>query len=123
MQGVWTSPPTLILNADSAGCLELRERLHDWTGRIITYAIAGMSQHDVADFMAYDVRLEGETSFRVRSQERCTEAFPAERVIHQQLPRMYNVQNALAALTAAHVIGLDAEMIIRTLDNFSVIGR
>ena len=123
MQGDWPFPPTLILNADSAGCLELRERLHDWTGLIITYAIAGMSQHDVADFMAYDVRLEGETSFRVRSQERGSKAFPAERVIHLQLPGMYNVQNALAALTAAHVIGLDAEVIIRTLDNFSGIGR
>jgi len=73
--------------------------------------------------MAYDVRLEGETSFRVRSPERGSKAFPAERVIHLQLPGMYNVQNALAALTAAHVIGLDAEVIIRTLDNFSGIGR
>ena len=39
MQSEWPIQPTLILNADSPGCLELRERLSDWTGRILMYAV------------------------------------------------------------------------------------
>src|SRR5437588_7125254 len=30
MSGNWSLAPTLILNADSPGCLELRDRLSDW---------------------------------------------------------------------------------------------
>src|SRR5437868_6034324 len=60
MSGIWALPPTLILNADSPGCLELRNRLGDWPGRIVTYAIEAN-----ASFQAYDVKLDGETSFRV----------------------------------------------------------
>ena len=127
MLGDWPVPPTLALNADSPGCLELHERLDDWTGRTLTYAVEGLSQAEVAktlpDYIAYDVKLEGETSFRVRSQERGEKAFPTNRVIHLQLPGVHNIQNALAALTAARIIGIDDEVIISTLENFGGIGR
>jgi UDP-N-acetylmuramate--alanine ligase len=129
MHGDWPFPPMLILNVDSAGCLELRERLGNWKGRIITYAVAGLSHKDVtnmpslADYIAYDVKLEGETSFRVRSQEIDGKMFPTDRVIHLQLPGVHNVQNALAALTAAHTIGVNIDVITRTLENFGGIGR
>jgi len=136
MHGDWPFPPALILNLDSAGCLELRERLGDWKGRIITYAVAGLSHKDVtkvgnalsladtqADYIAYDVKLEGETSFRVRAQEIDGKPFPTERVIHLQLPGVHNVQNALAAFAAAHTIGVDVDVIARTLENFGGIGR
>ncbi len=72
-------------------------------------------------FAAFDVRLEGETSFRVRSQ--WGNGFPAERRIHLQLPGLHNVQNALAALTAATVAGIDVETIIQTLEGFGGISR
>jgi UDP-N-acetylmuramate--alanine ligase len=133
MHSDWPFPPTLILNVDSAGCLELRERLGNWKGRIITYAVAGLSQKDVtttlsladtqADYIAYDVKLEGETSFRVRSQEINGKTFPTDRIIHLELPGVHNVQNALAALTAAHTIGVDVDVITRTLEKFGGIGR
>jgi UDP-N-acetylmuramate--alanine ligase len=133
MHSDWPFPPTLILNVDSAGCLELRERLGNWKGRIITYAVAGLSQKDVtttlsladtqADYIAYDVKLEGETSFRVRSQEINGKTFPTDRIIHLELPGVHNVQNALAALTAAHTIGVDVDVITRTLGKFGGIGR
>jgi UDP-N-acetylmuramate--alanine ligase len=136
MHGDWPFPPTLVLNADSPGCLELRERLSDWTGRIITYAVEGLSHKDMTkvgdmpskasalpDYMAYDVKLEGETSFRVRSQEHGGTAFQMDRVIHLQLPGVHNIQNALAALTAAHAIGVDIDVITATLENFGGIRR
>ncbi len=136
MHSNWPFPPTLVLNADSPGCLELRERLGDWTGRTLMYAVAGLSYAEVTktgnmpsnaktlpDYIAYDVKLEGETSFRVRSQGRGGKEVPTDRVIHLQLPGVHNIQNALAALTAAYVMGIDDEVIISTLENFGGIGR
>ena len=136
MQGDWPLPPTLILNADSAGCLELYERVADWPGRAVTYSVEGLSQlggktgvtkmtrvvsKSQGGYQAYDVKLDGETSFRVRSQHDA--AFPTDRVIRLQLPGIYNVQNALAAIAAARALGIDVDVIVRTLEDFSSIGR
>ncbi|HEY6406328.1 MAG TPA: Mur ligase domain-containing protein, partial [Ktedonobacteraceae bacterium] len=74
-----------------------------------------------ATFEAYDVKLEGETSFQVRSL--WGEAFPTDARIHLQLPGLHNVQNALAALSAASVLGIDAATIVNTLESFSGIRR
>jgi UDP-N-acetylmuramate--alanine ligase len=114
-QGEWPFPPTLVVNVDSAGCLELLERIADWPGRVITYAIEGQ-----ADFVACDLKLDGETSFRVRASDG---SFAEDSVIHLQLPGEHNIQNALAALTAARAIKLDANVIVRTLEDFGGIGR
>ncbi len=125
MSEQWPLPPTLILNADSAGCVELLQRLGDWPGQVITYAVEGFSaaltRSDAETFAAFDVQLEGETSFRVRSQ--WGNGFPVERRIHLQLPGLHNVQNALAALTAATVAGIDVETIIQSLEGFGGISR
>ncbi len=123
MQGDWSLPPTLVLNADSAGCLELRERLGDWPGRIVTYAVEGIGtgRNVQADFEAYDLRLEGETSFRVRARGEA--AFPAERVFRVQLPGLLSIQNALAALTAAYSVGAPGAAIEKTLASFGGIKR
>jgi UDP-N-acetylmuramate--alanine ligase len=147
MSGKWTLPPTLILNTDSPGCLELRDRLSDWPGHIVTYSIEGISipqnSRDAAStenkqttFQAYDLNLEGETSFRVRTQGtqetqgiegtggiQDGNGFPADMVIHLQLPGVHNVQNALAALTAASLVGVDAQTVKKTLEGFSGIRR
>ena len=140
-------PPTLVFNADSPGCLELRDRLSDWPGRIVTYSIedisllqnsrdAASTENKQATFQAYDLNLEGETSFRVRMQGtegmagtqgvegiQAGNGFPADMVIHLQLPGVHNVQNALAALTAASLLGVDAQTIKKTLEGFSGIRR
>lgn len=115
MQGAWPFPPTLVVNIDSPGCRELLERITDWPGRIMTYALEAS-----ADFMAYDLKLDGETSFRVRSAD---DSFAEHIAIHLQLPGAHNIQNALAALTAARAIDLDANVIGRTLEDFGGIGR
>jgi UDP-N-acetylmuramate--alanine ligase len=123
----WPFSPTLVLNADSPGCLELRERLGEWPGSILTYAVEGLLEAGVANtrpaYLAYDVQIEGETSFRIRSQEHKEKAFPTDRVIHLKLPGVHNIQNAMGALTAARVVGIDDEVIISTLENFGGIGR
>src|SRR5262249_2001270 len=131
MQGDWPLPPTLILNADSPGCLELFERISDWPGRVLTYSVEGISSSlnvgtensawGVPTYQAYEVKLNGETSFRVRSSQ--DEAFPSDKAIHLQLPGIYNVQNALAALTAARAVGIDPTVIVRTLEGFGGIRR
>ncbi|GCE14402.1 UDP-N-acetylmuramate--L-alanine ligase [Tengunoibacter tsumagoiensis] len=113
----WPLPPTLILNAGSAGCLDLQARLHDWPGRILTYALEGHSVFgEPATFEATDIRLDGETSFRVKSQTGAN--FPEELTIQLQVPGAYNIENALAALTAAHCIGIAAETIVQALESF-----
>ena len=136
LQGEWPIQPTLILNADSPGCLELRDRLNNWTGRILMYAVeehantemtkAGSLPADVRrliDYTAYDIELAGKTSFRVRSQGTEVNIFPADTTIHLRLPGIYNIQNALAALVAARCIGIHDDAIIHTLEDFGGIGR
>ena len=132
MHGNWPLQPTLIVNSDSPGCLELCERLGNWSGKIVTYAVEGLALpkkdinvaytlHKDMSFRAYDVKLDGETSFRVHSEPDGT--FLADRVVHLQLPGVHNIQNALAALTAAHAVGIDADTIVKTLEGFGGIRR
>src|SRR5258708_21350001 len=134
--GDWPVLPTLILNADSPGCLDLRQRLSDWPGKIIAYSINGLvpavdavtysdrllsNERIVPTFVAYDVKLDGETSFYLRTVG--TEAFSTGRKIQLKLPGMHNVQNALAALTAASIVGVDPDTIVGTLEGFGGIKR
>ncbi|MBV9020117.1 MAG: UDP-N-acetylmuramate--L-alanine ligase, partial [Ktedonobacteraceae bacterium] len=128
MQHDWPLPPTLVLNADSPGCLHLLRRLHDWRGRIIFYrvenalfndTISRATNTDNATFEAYDVQLDGETSFRVRVNGQPL----VEHAIRLQLPGMHNIQNALVALATAYTVGASVETIVRTLEQFSGIRR
>jgi len=73
------------------------------------------------------VKLEGETSFRVRGRSTQGSWEPetnrGDTRIRLRLPGAHNVQNALAALTAASVLGIDADTIVKTLEGFSGIRR
>lgn len=119
--GNWDLPPTLILNADSPGCLDLRNRLQDWPGRIVTYSLAGESvMPEPANVEAFALKLDGETSFRVRTRINAEDSsFSEDLEIHLQLPGAYNIQNALAALTAARAVGVDPNTIVRSLEGFT----
>jgi UDP-N-acetylmuramate--alanine ligase len=118
LQGDWPLPPTVILNADSAGCWDLRERLHGWPGQILTYSAGHSARPAVpADLEAYDIKLVGETSFRVKA--RSGAPFPAELRLQLSLPGLYNVENALAALSVAHLLGVDATSIVHSLEGFA----
>ena len=119
--GNWDLPMTLVLNADSPGCLDLRNRLHDWPGRIVTYSLAGESiMPEPVNVEAFALKLDGETSFHVRVRGVPEDAdFPEDLEIRLQLPGAYNIQNALAALTAAHAVGVDPDTIVRSLESFT----
>ena len=139
MQGQWKLPPTLIVNRDSAGCMDLLARLKDWSGRVLTYSVEGMQavempmesalqpnmaeasvvveqpvQTEGATFEAYDVRRDGETSFRVRVQGEDL----IDRAINLRLPGIHNIQNALAALAAARTLDADVATIVKTVEEF-----
>jgi len=128
LTGDWPLEPTIVVNADSQGCRDLCERLVDWPGRTVFYSIAG--EKNLADwelprksllFEAYDIELEGQTSFRVRvrnAEAHGVAAFPEERIT-LQLPGLHYVQNALAALSAAYLLGIDAASLARTLAGFT----
>jgi UDP-N-acetylmuramate--alanine ligase len=117
MEGNWPFPPTVLLSADYPGCLDLRNRIQDWPGRILTYSVNGASllKEPVA-FEALDVKLDGETSFRVRV--RAGAVFPEDRVLRLQLPGVHNIENALSALAAARLVGVGVESIVKTLESF-----
>jgi UDP-N-acetylmuramate--alanine ligase len=123
IQSDWTLPPTLILNSDNAGCLELLNRLGNWPGNIVTYSVEDGAKANTLTptFQAFDVRAKGETSFRVRTG--WAGGFPEEQRIALQLPGMHNIQNALAAIAAARIVGVEAERIVKTLEDFSGIRR
>lgn len=114
-QSNWPVPPTLIVNSDSRGCQDLLARLHDWTGRTVTYSVTGVR----ATFEAYDVRLDGETSFKVRSNG----VDLVEQPIHVQLPGAHNVENVLAALVAARTVGAELPTLVKTIEGFGGIRR
>ena len=116
LNGDWPLPPTLILNAGSAGCLELHARIADWPGRVITYAVEEAGREVEADYLACDLALSGQTSFKVRA----TDASSAleGREINLRLPGAHNVENALAALIAATQVGVAVEVAIKAVEGF-----
>ncbi len=119
LHGDWPIPATLVLNVDSPGCLKLRARLIDWPGSIITYSVGGSKQSSLSEhatFEAYAIQTDGETSFRVRTRE--DRALLDDRVFRLQLPGVHNIENALAALCVARMVGVDIETIARTLEGF-----
>ncbi len=148
MHSDWPLPPTLILNADSPGCLDLQQRLSDWPGQIVHYRIA-MNSADTSEtsatsetmlvekqssetptqaknhatYVAFDIRLDGETSFRVRTDQVGEASRTEEPTIHLQLPGIPNIQNSLAAFAAASMLGIDVQTIKHTLEGFSGIRR
>jgi UDP-N-acetylmuramate--alanine ligase len=113
----WPLPPTVVLNADSEGCLELWQRLRDWPGRVITYSIEGSCLlSEAANFEAYAINLDGATSFRVRT--RGVEPVAAEQIFHLRLPGEHNIENALSALAAARLLSIPVDVIARVLEGF-----
>jgi UDP-N-acetylmuramate--alanine ligase len=126
MQGSWSIPPTLVLNADSAGCLELYERLRDWPGRLVTYSVEGLHPADLPEMPAVEtysasaLQLDGRTSFRVSAR---VDTALNGREIALQLPGVHNIENALAALTVARLLDADPDTVVSTLESFGGIRR
>jgi UDP-N-acetylmuramate--alanine ligase len=106
--------PTLVLNADDPGCADVRARLGaDWPGEMRTF---GMEAAE-ADVRGTEVQVAGETSFRLwlhgRDLGRVTLCTPGA----------HNVANALAAVAAADVLGVPAEVVAPALAAFTGLRR
>ena len=114
-RGDFASPrPTLVLNADNPGCLDVRARLDaGWPGVVRTFGIEAAD----ADVRALEVCVAGETSFRLllRGQDLGRVAL--------RTPGVASVANALAATAAADVIGVPTEVIAPTLTAFAGLRR
>jgi UDP-N-acetylmuramate--alanine ligase len=114
--GDWPFPTTLILNAGSPGCHELRQRISDWPGRILTYAVEEFTRLLDADYVADSLQLDGQTSFKIRTRD--GQSGLEGRAVDLRLPGALNIENALAALVAATVIGIDASVAIEAIEGF-----
>lgn len=107
-------PPTLILNADNAGCRDLRARLGaDWPGEVRTFAL----DDPEADGRATDIVVAGETSFRLTLRGRDLGG------ITLRTPGEHNIANAVAAAVAAEALGVPTEVIAPTLTTFPGLRR
>lgn len=116
LAGDWPFEPTLILNAGSPGCLQLRQRLEDWPGRVLTYAVEETEARE-ADVVACDLQLVGQTCFRIRARDNAHRL--AGRSVSLRLPGAHNVENALAALVAATSIGIDTGVALAAVTTFA----
>ncbi len=129
IDGTWQSPPTLLLNWDSPGCHELRERMGSWPGDFILYALEGASgsESDEVDrsiaYLGSDVRLDGETSFAVSELTQADGERQSLGHFSLLLPGRYNVENALGAIAAARQLGVAPEIIRRSLAAFAGVNR
>ncbi len=123
LEGQWDLPPTLVLNWDSPGCHELRERMAAWPGAVVRYSLDGP-----AEYMGSAVRLDGETSFAVSELLASGDASHASETrdlgrFTLLLPGRFNVENALGAIAAARQLGVDPAVIRQSLANFGGINR
>ncbi len=105
--------PTLVLNADSPGCLDVREQLgQDWPGAVRTFGIT-----HAADVTATEIDPGGEGIFTL-----VMDGADLGRV-RLALPGTHNVANALAAAAAAEIIGVPREALAEGLTAFRGLKR
>ena len=98
---------------------EVRKILPEVSRPILTYGI----EHD-ADVKASNIQCDGmQCSFELSlPAENKSDKSPSMNVI-LNLPGKHNVLNALAAITVAHLLGVDSKAIQAGLKNFQGIGR
>ena len=118
-RGVDAAPPTLILNADSPGCLDVLGQLNQaspggkWPGQVRAFGVANIN----ADVRAEAIRDDSETSFDLRYLGE-----PLGRVT-LQMPGEHNIANALAAAAAAGVLGVAPKTMVPALSAFGGVRR
>ncbi len=106
-------PPTLVLNADSPGCLDVRAQLGDWPGTVYTFGI----ESDDTDVRA--THLVGGESTRFTLNAGRQELG----VVSLATPGTHNIYNALAAAAAADVIGVPRNVLVAALSEFRGLRR
>jgi UDP-N-acetylmuramate--alanine ligase len=102
--GLHAPAPTLVLNMDSPGCLDVQAQLGRWAGRARTFGIENLSA---------DVRAE--PSVKENGQFTLIIDNHALGDVHLTTPGAHNVYNALAAAAAADVLGVAHEVLAPAL--------
>src|SRR5262249_5466543 len=98
--------PTVVLNADSPGCLDVRRQLaDDWPVAVRTFGLTGRE----AQVTAAEVGPEGAGTFTLMM-----DGTPLGRV-QLAMPGAHNVYNALAAAAAADVLGVPRDRLAPAL--------
>jgi len=100
----------VVLCADSAPAMET---LDAWAGATLTYGFA-----ECADFRAVNVQAHGGSS----TFDVCRPG-DALRELTVSLPGLHNVQNALAAVALAHILGISDDVLRRALGRIASVGR
>ncbi|HLJ80195.1 MAG TPA: UDP-N-acetylmuramate--L-alanine ligase [Ktedonobacterales bacterium] len=106
-------PPTIVVNADSPGCLDALRQLGDWPGQVRTFSL----ERADADARATEIETGGDASF--------TLVLGGTEVgrVRLRVPGRHNVANALAAAAAADVIGVPRETMPAALGTFRGLSR
>ncbi|HLZ22597.1 MAG TPA: UDP-N-acetylmuramate--L-alanine ligase [Ktedonobacterales bacterium] len=106
-------PPTIVVNADSPGCLDTLRQLGDWPGHVRTFSLEKAD----ADARATEIRMDDESSF--------TLVMGGTEVgrVRLRVPGRHNIANALAAAAAADVIGVPRETMPGALATFRGLSR
>ncbi len=108
-----TPPPTLIVNADSPGCMDTLSQLGEWPGRVRTF---GLERKD-ADVQASGISTSGETRFTL-----VMDGNPIGEV-SLRTPGRHYVANALAAAAAADMLGVERARMPEALSSFAGLRR
>lgn len=101
----------VVICADSAPAMET---LDAWRGAVATYGFAANS-----DFRAENIRCNATSSI-------CDVRRPAGGVLRDlliTLPGQHNVQNALAGIALAHILGIPDDVLRRALGTIHSVGR
>jgi UDP-N-acetylmuramate--alanine ligase len=106
-------PPTLVLNADSPGCLDVLAQLGSWPGRVRRF---GLDNEDV-DVSAEEIRDDTETSFILKLRG------AALGRVTLGIPGRHNIANAVAAAAAADALGIAPELLVPALSAFPGLRR
>lgn len=119
LRGMDTAPregiiaPTLVLNADDAGCRDVLAQLGAWAGEVRWFSLDDARAIASAD----ELRDDGETSFEL--------VLRSQRVgrVALAMPGAHNIANALAAAAAADALGVNPDVMAPALSAFGGLRR
>ena len=107
-----TPAPTLVLNLDDPGCRDVRDRLENWPGTVRTFGIHSeaadvRADHIVSGTSGFQLLVDGTDVGNIRLTT----------------PGIHSVYNALAASTAATVLGISPKILPAALAAFRGLHR
>ncbi len=107
-------PPTLVINADSPGCLDVVSKLGpDWSGTVRTFGI----DSPAAQVRATDLAPAGDGTFTL-----VLDGTSLGRV-SLRMPGRHNTYNALAAAATADILGVSRSTLVPALSAFKGLKR